>query len=754
MKPPTFMNTNLSHEFRRASQVLGLALCLAVTASAGAADTNQEPARYLWNGGLTLQADAHIFENGFKDGSPEFVSRYTPLRGYDGDDFPGYFVDVSRLNLNLVDTATSREVFGLERNSLAYFNQRNSLFLDPEPLRLELKHSLYRSYQIKPDNKSDPLAGANSIFTAFNDDSFGRNDYYVQRNDVGASLTLRPSAWGHDGSQLGNVDLSYDRSDRNSVRYSDWVATARLVTGTNPNAIRWRGVDQKLIENVNRGGVGLSASPFQWINVYYEFAVEKYDVDLGNDSLAVVSGLPRFPATNPGFRDEPTRNTWQLSEVSLGFIPSTTKLVNQIKFDKNVGAGKLNFGYANVFLDQDEFSLFAMNRGYEQGRIITHSAYANWNMPLSKSIIWDAHINYRLRDNDSTFPALFRTNTAPNGVSQLDFMNPLLDGDSHAGVFGPWIAQIETFKFGTDFTFVLPFAASRIVAGWEHEDTSRDLVFGNPPPGIRRTIDQNEAGVRPDSVNDTFFVNYSARPISNLRLRLNNSLTLGDETGLISEAETGVKSRLALTYSMPKLLKGATVDVFYQLRYSKNDAMGFSSRSNDVAQTVISSAGQEREQLFQSAGLTFTIMPTLKLVNYCGYVWYRDRLEANFLRTSARRYENNWVFLSANASRSVTDAHTAFVGASYEFTSKLTGSVDYSVTAITGELGSGEIETALADDNELDNLTQYVSAGLNYRVNRNWSVGARYGYAVYDDRINSELNSGYHTIGLMASLSF
>ena len=50
--------------------------------------------------------------------------------------------------------------------------------------------------------------------------------------------------------------------------------------------------------------------------------------------------------------------------------------------------------------------------------------------------------------------------------------------------------------------------------------------------------------------------------------------------------------------------------------------------------------------------------------------------------------------------------------------------------------------------------SQYVSAGLNYRVSRRWSVGARYGYAVYHDRVNSGLNSAYHTIGLLASLNF
>ena len=50
--------------------------------------------------------------------------------------------------------------------------------------------------------------------------------------------------------------------------------------------------------------------------------------------------------------------------------------------------------------------------------------------------------------------------------------------------------------------------------------------------------------------------------------------------------------------------------------------------------------------------------------------------------------------------------------------------------------------------------TDWVSTGLNYRVNRNWSVGARYGYAVYHDRVGSGLNSAYSTVGLFASLTF
>jgi hypothetical protein len=202
-----------------------------------------------------------------------------------------------------------------------------------------------------------------------------------------------------------------------------------------------------------------------------------------------------------------------------------------------------------------------------------------------------------------------------------------------------------------------------------------------------------------------------------------------------------------------KLMKGATVDVYYQVRYQDNNEFTLSS-INLTNNAVLSTATQERDQLFQSAGLTFTLLPSEKWASYCGYIWHRDRLEANFLRTSARRYENSWLFLSSNESEYLTDAHTGFIGSSYQFTKKMFGSLDYSVTAIGGELGSGEIEAALARDNEMDNITQQVGVSLTYEINPHCSIGTRYAYAVYDDAVNSRLDSGYHTIGVLATLSF
>jgi hypothetical protein len=763
LRTKMLMKQFLRQDWFRGTGFLGLVACFASALVVSAA----EPAgRYEAQGSATFQAEGHIYDNGFRDGIPEFITRYSPLRGFDGDDYPGYFVDLARLKYDLIDRESGRPVFGIDRTSLAYFNQKNALYYDPDVIRLDLRHSLYRSQQMKPDNRPDPAAPANSIFAIFNDDSFGRQDYFVRRNDYGVTLKLRPWLFGEDGTHLGDIDLSYDRSERDSVRYFDYVLTRRLAGGSQWERVRWRGIDQRVIEDVDRGGLGISATPFQWIGMHYQIYVEKYDRSFNNSTLADVARIANVPVTpwsaaaaSSGpltFIDRHNTEFWPVDQVSLGWVPSTTKLVNTIKFDKSIGPGVLNFGYANVYLDQDDFTPFAIDRGFERGQIITHSAFGNWNMLLTRSIGWNTHINYRLRDNRSTFPALDPNRRSVNqlGASVFDYINPILDGGKHGGVFGPFIDQIETFKFGTDFTFALPVASSRIVAGWEREDTSRDLIWGDPPAGQVRTIDPNEAFVRPDSVNDTFFLNFSARPVKNLRFRWNNSVTVGDEVGLVTEAETGYKSRVGLGYYMPNVLKGATVDLFYQLRYSENDAFVITSLANPPASTFLSSARQEQEQLFQSAGLTFTIMPTDPWTAYAGYVWNRDSLEANFMRTTARRYDNNWVFAAVNSSRYLTDAHTLFLGSSYQFAPRWLGTVDYSVTGISGELGSGDIEEILGRENELDNITHHVATGLNYHVTTNGTIGARYTYSVYHDSVNRRLNSGYHTIGILATIRF
>ncbi len=745
--------------------VAGLAVALIANAANAETSAASQPSPFEWEGLATMQFDLHLFDHGrFKDGQPEFISRYTPLRGFDGDDFPDYFVDLVRLKLDLVGQETGRRVLGVDRTSLAYFNQRNAVYFNPEPLRLDIFQSLYRSQQFRSPNEPDPaVAGQDSIFAVFNDDSFGRTDYYVRRNDVGVNLRLRPSAFGHDGSHLGNIDLSYDRSDRGSDRFFDYVLTARLSTGGNPNQARWRGINQHVIEDVNRGGIGLSATPFQWIGIHHQFYVEKYRNRTDNSTLADVARIANVPvyavATGapdpPGFQNPGRTDFWPLDQVRLGFVPSTTKLVNNIRFEKKIGPAMLNFGYSNVFLDQDKFTAFALDRGFDRGRIVTHTGLVNWNMPLASNLDWNAHFQYRQRNNNSTFPALDpqgRT-VIRNGVptTVFDYANPLLDGGLHGSIFGPFIDKIETFKFGTDFTLALPVASSRIEAGWEREDTSRKLIFADPPLGVR-SIDPNEAFVRSDSVNDTFFVNYSARPARNLRLRWNNSVTLGHDVGLITEPETGVKSRVALGYYMPSLFKGGTIDVFYQVRYAEND--GITITSLDATGTLIDSGRQDREQLFQSAGLTFTLTPSERWTGHGGYLWHRDSLEANFMRTDLRRYEAPWQFTDITRGRYLTDAHTGFIGSSYEFTKRWIGTLNYTVTAISGELGTGEVKDVLGRDNDLDNITHNVDVGLDYHISPNWTVGTRYAYAVYHDSINRQLSSGFHTIGVSASLKF
>lgn len=745
---------------------LGLPLVAQTTAS-----LSVEPKPLEWRGSLTLQLDVHAYDGGFNDGVPEFVSRYLPMRGLNGDDYPGYYLDLSRVSLSLVDTATGRAVFGVERTALGYYNQRNALFVDGAPARLELTHSLYRSQQLRSANPVDPAGAApsvfpNSIFAKFNDDSFGRQDYFTERNDYGFNLTIRPEAFGYTGAQIGDIGLGYAKSDRNSVRYFDYVLTRRLTGGSTWERPRWRGIDQKVKEDVNRFTLALNATPFDWIGVNYEFTVEKYEHSFNNASLETVAQRANVPitnysaaATNTGpetFINLHNTEFWPIPQVSLGWVPSTTKVVNKAKFDKTFGRGVLNFGFASVLLKQDSFTTFATDRGFDQGEILTNSVFANWSMRLAPTVSWSAHAVQRVRENRSRFPALDPqrrlVNTTYN-TSVYDYMNPLLDGGKHGGVFAPFIREIDSLKIGTDFTFVLPVANSRVVLGWVREDTSRDLIFGDPPAGQVRTIDPHEAFVRPETVSDTFFINYSGKLKSGVKLRWHNSVVLSDAVGLMTEAKKGYRSRLSASYHSAKVWEGVGVEIFHQVRYGYNNAFRISSRSNDFA-TLLSSAQQDQEQLLQSAGVNFNAMPSKESSLFAGYIWNRDSLEANLLYTSARRYENNWVFVSSTRDRYLSDAHTFYTGGSYQFTPKTLGTLDYSVTAIDGQLGSTGIREVLGDESAIDNIAHRLTGSLSVALDNSITVTGRYGYARYDDEVSSAYDGGFHAFSVLVTKKF
>jgi hypothetical protein len=675
------------------------------------------------------------------------------------------------VSLSLADTGTNRPVFGFERRALGYFNQQNALFFDRDVVRVGFHYALYRSQQLKPDNRVDPAVAtpgtlANSIFAAFNDDSLGRTDYYTRRSDYGVDLTLRPQLFTGGGLQLGDIALAYARSDRSSVRYFDYVLTRRLAGGSTWERTRWRGVDQKVREDVNRFSLHLSATPFDWIGVQYELTVEKYDRDHTNatlDRVAQIASVPVLPytaaASSSGpeaFMDRHNTEYWPVDQVSLGWAPSTIKFINKVRFDKQIGRGLLNFGLSSVLLDQESFTAFAQDRGFDRGRIVTNSGFANWAMRVRPGITWNAHANYNVRDNRSRFPALDPQRRLYNPVfdsSVFDYMNPRLDGGKHGGVFGPFIREIETLKLGTDLAFLLVPAASRVTVGWKREDISRDLIFGDPPPGQVRTIDPNEAFVRPESLSDTFFVNYSGRLKPGIKLRWNHALVLADKVGLITDPQKGYRGRLSAGYFWPKLWQGVGVDVFHQVRYGYNNAFRVTSRSNDFT-TLLSSARQDHEQIFQAAGFTFNAMATAETTAYAGYLWNRDRVDANLLLTSARRYDNNWVFVPSDRDRYLSDAHTVFVGASHQFNPRVFGTLDYSVTRIDGQIGSGTVRAVLGPDNVMDNIAHHIAGSLSFALRENVSVGGRYAYARYDDAVINAYDSAYHTFSVVVTRKF
>lgn len=742
-----------------------LAALTAGALSAGAAE--KTPSTHEWEGQATAGFTYTVFDGGFSNDESEFVTRYTPLRSSESDDL---FFDLAEVNLSLVDTATQRRVVDISRTSHGFYNQQGSVVFDPEPVRLSADYWFYRSNQLRPRHMGDPRSAAltpggneQRYMSTFNDDSFGMEDFHIERLDFDFELKLRPQVAGHDGSQFGDLDLFVHKSDRDGMRYFDYITTARNNTGYDFHTTRWRGIDQEVIHDVNGAGLRFNVWPLQLFTAHYEIYVEKFDNRRRGVTLRDVAnrtGLPVYTTTQvstniaiPGGFQDPSRTDFiPLDQFNLGFIPDSLKLINKVQLERSYGWAAWNAGYANVWLDQDSFSVVSRERGYEQGRITQHSAYGNWEMSLGDSVTWAAHVNYWLRDNNSTFPA---TGVVSNRVGLLDFINPLSDGGLHSGVFHPWMDQIETLKYGTDFTVRCPWKSSRAVVGWEREDTSRNLVFGTPSdPTLARTIDPNEAWIQEDTQNDTFFLKYSIRPMRNLQVRLDSSVTLGDEVSMATDNEFATKHKVSAAYSIPNLMQGATINAFYQHALGENNDLGINSISNGVV--VASTRNQDREFRSQSAGVTLTLSPVTKANWYGGYVWNQDRLRGTFLRTSIRRYElSPWVWAADPVQEEqLADVHTVFAGCSYQFTAKLTGLLDYSVSIVDGELGSATVADRLGSDNDLNNRWQQIGATLEYRVNDRWSAAARYAYNIYSDDVNKDLSGHYHTVGTYLTMKF
>jgi hypothetical protein len=112
------------------------------------------------------------------------------------------------------------------------------------------------------------------------------------------------------------------------------------------------------------------------------------------------------------------------------------------------------------------------------------------------------------------------------------------------------------------------------------------------------------------------------------------------------------------------------------------------------------------------------------------------------------------VFVSGDRERFMSDAHTLFAGTSYQFNKDVFGTLDYSVTAVDGEIGTGPVRAVLGRDNDLDNIAHHVGAGITVALRDNFSVGGRYTYARYDDAVNSAFDSGYHTFSVMVTRRF
>lgn len=653
-----------------------------------------------------------------------FLERYNSQKAMGGDDpRSGFYLDA---DVDLRYGTYERTIFSFERSGFGRFNNRNALRYDRDGFGLSARYSEFRTatgglgYLYNPNlvpGGTDPLyTNASSGYVGqFNDDS-GRSLYTIDRTTWGMSANLKPAMLGG----MASVQIGVDGYKRKGNLFTPYVLGGSDLlpnTGLARAQQRWRALDQRVDENMNRLSFRIAASPADAFQASYDFAVEKFDNGARAFTFADVSV--------PGYTVAPDLTR------PLGFTPDSTLVTHGLRFAKSFGRVALAAGYGRSTLEQDTFTQPQQAAGYTTGKISTDSAYLTASGRFASGIGLEGFVRYHNRDNNSTFPAGSYLNT--------------IDGER----LGVRINSIETLSYGLAASFRPSALKSTITVGWKHEDKDRSLTFheSSTVPPING-ISQDRSLYRADSSSDELYLRLIARPMQGMTLRITPSYLTADKTGLIAEPEEalGLKARLSYAVSASTVVTG-----MYDYKNRKN-------ANNSFIGTDGSSVKQDTDKTFQSAGVSLSMAPTQWVNTNVGLHWFQDDFESYYFGTNRRRFEgpnNPVIFAIRDRSNYKIDSWMFTLGGNWQVTDALRLDGSYTYSKSRGNTASGQILAELpAIDGRIDNSVQSVALGLDYEFAKNRKLRAAYFYDRYSDSSYSALSGNVNTLMLGVSIGF
>lgn len=709
-------------------KVVLAAVTILVAPTLWAADTAQEGT--VVSGEITPKLYVFDYFKGAGADSTQFLERYNYQKGIGDDNRSGFYLDA---DLNIIATDAKRDVFVLERQGFGAYNHRGTVKADSDTLGFSGYYTNFRSatgglsFLYNPNLVSggtDPLyfpagsANTNDGFVAqFNNDSPGQTLYKIDRTTYGAGLALKPQLFGTSATAA----LSYDGYKRDGNRFASYVAGGSDVTGAAARALqRWRGFDMPVDERMNRYTLNLGGAPGGF-TLSYEGSLEKFD----NKARDVLMG--DFSSNYGGFFAAAS------ATKPLHFVPDSTLISNNVRLAKSFASTAVAAGYGLSILDQDSFTQNQQTNGYNTGKITTNSAYLNVTSNALSSVGLEGFVKYNNRDNDSTFPAGSLISPAVNQA------------------LGVRIDKITTMNYGLAATFRPTTLKSTVTAGWKREDKDRDLTWSTAAAGD--SIQPQRSLYKEKTVSDEVYVNWVARPMQGMILRVTPAYVWANETGQVTEPEKAFNLKTKLSYAASN---GMLASGYYNYKSNKNANNAFTSSSAGGAATT--SITQDTNKNQQAAGVSLN-MPVSEWINTSASLsWMQDDFETYYLSSDRRRFEaptSALTFLTRDRSNYNVDTYVLTLGGDWQVTDALRYNGSYTYSQSKGNTASGLILSELPTiDGTINNSAHTLTLGGDYALKKGVKLKGSYAYDYYTDKVYSGLTGGYHTLMLGVTLGF
>ena len=647
---------------------------------------------------------------GPSDDLTHYLERYGVRTGFGDDRRRSLFADLT--SVSFVSHDGRRDVFTVERQVWARYNQRGTARFDSDRVRVSGGYGFYRQaangldYLFAPsmvEGGVDPAyTGGNVGYLGKFNDSVTDALFSTTRASYNVAFEVKPSTFRDKAS----AKVAFSGIERSGRVFESLVMGGSDVLGTNADRrakLRWHGYESTLDESTNELSFNASLRPTRQVNIAYELGYERFRNNAPTmtfTDLAAASGLRIVSTTAEAGTEGGV--TAAIANWPLHFMPDS----NMVRQSLHASAGndKLLFSTGGGWsaLTQQTFTANQLDAGYRQGEIASNQLFLTLAARPSSAVRVEG---YARRSETHRRMDRYETNIRLNA-------------------FTLWTYGVEAeVRPGDGHVTVTP--------GWTKRTTDRDIEFGNIP--AQRSL------IRANGSSDEIFVRARWKMSPRVSLRVTPAVLWSDETGYATEPTRANKVNLALSYANTLGTRSATA--FYTIRSRRNDALSFTG-TNGVAVT------QDARGSLQQLGFAGSVAPRDSTNLYGSYAWSRDQYHADLFSTSVRRFDAAPVFSSRNDRQTyLLGSHTIAAGADITPSSRMNCGVSYTATRTAGDTASGRVLSVLpSEDGRIDNWYHTAALRVERDIGASLKLGVSYMLDYYSDGSYADLSGGLNTL--------